>query len=275
MVRTAKIMIRALLHGWREGAEAAALAEDGASSARLRFDFFFSRLLKLGWKAGRDEGRRVSLSGMKILYRFNRGDLQSLREILVLEVYEAELGFVPTTVLDLGANIGLTSIWLHRRHAGGTQNAFRLVAVEAAAENAAIARANLEANGVPGEVVHAAAGLSSGLAWFEARVESNLGRMLDHEAAGTIPVCMTGIRELLARFPGGKVDLVKMDIEGAEQDLLGHDTDWLDSVRALMVEWHDDRADSRPLIEKVVKAGFEHRPLNEARQDNLSLFVKR
>jgi hypothetical protein len=85
---------------------------------------------------------------------------------------------------------------------------------------------------------------------------------------------MTGIRELLARFPGGKVDLVKMDIEGAEQDLLGHDTDWLESVRALMVEWHDDRADSRPLIEKVVAAGFQHRRLNAARQENLSLFVR-
>ena len=98
--------------------------------------------------------------------------------------------------------------------------------------------------------------------------------MLPHEAPGTVPVPVVGIRELLERFPQGHVDLVKMDIEGGEEALLSHDTGWLAGVRALMVEWHDDRADSRPLIQNVVAAGFEHRPLNAARQDNLSLFVR-
>jgi len=268
-------MIRALYHGWREGAEAAAIADDEASASRLRADYFFSRLLRLGWQAGRDEGRQVKIGGLAVRYRFNRGDLQSLREVLVLEVYAAELGFTPSTVLDLGANIGLTSIWLHRRHGSRAGQAFQLIAVEAAAENAALAQANLEANGVPGDVIHAAAGIVSGQAWFETRAESNLGRMLDHAEPGAVPVTVVGIRDLLAKFPFSRVDLVKMDIEGGEEALLGHDTTWLEGVRALMVEWHDDRADSRPLIQKVIAAGFEHRPLNESRQDNLSLFVKR
>jgi FkbM family methyltransferase len=268
-------MMNALINGWREGAAAAALSDDAASASRLRMDFMASRLLKLGWQAGRDEGRCIQFGGLRVCYRFNRGDLQSLHEVLVLEVYKAELGFSPVTVLDLGANIGLTSLWLHRQHGSAAGQAFHLIAVEAAPENAAITRWNLENNGVPGEVLGAAAGLVSGQAWFETRSESNLGRLVDHAANGAVPVPVVGIRELLRKFPNQRVDLVKMDIEGAEQDLLGHDTGWLESVRALMVEWHDDRADSRPLIEKVVKAGFEHRPLNEARQDNLSLFVKR
>ena len=267
-------MIQALYHGWREGVEAAALADDEASACRLRSDYLFSRLLKLGWQAGRDEGRQVQIAGLEVHYRFNRGDLQSLREVLVLEVYAAGLGFTPATVLDLGANIGLTSLWLHQRHGGRASAGFQLVAVEAAAENARIAQANLAANGVPAKVIHAAAGLVTGQAWFETRTESNLGRMLPHEAPGTVPVPVVGIRELMERFPQGQVDLVKMDIEGGEEALLGHDTGWLAGVRALMVEWHDDRADSRPLIQNVVAAGFEHRPLNAARQDNLSLFVR-
>jgi tRNA1(Val) A37 N6-methylase TrmN6 len=45
-------------------------------------------------------------------YRWNRGDLASIREVFVLEGYRLPVGFVPRTVLDLGANIGLTSIWL-------------------------------------------------------------------------------------------------------------------------------------------------------------------
>lgn len=268
-------MIRALYHGWREGVEAAAVADDRASASRLRHDFFFSRLLKFGWRHGRDKTRKVKMRGMEIVYRFNRGDLQSLREVLVLEVYLAELGLTPATVLDLGANIGLASLWLHQRfHGADDRRGFKIVAVEADAGNATIAEVNLAANRVPAEVIHAAAGLVSGQAWFETKKESNLGRMLAHEAPGTVPVKVAGIQELMARFPGGQADLVKMDIEGGEAALLVHDTGWLAGVRALMVEWHDERADSRPLIQNVISAGFEHRRINEVRQDNLSLFLR-
>jgi FkbM family methyltransferase len=250
------------------------MADDAASSWMLRFDYIFSRLLRLGRLPGHNKMRQVRLGGAWVSYRLNRGDLQSLREVLVDEVYACELPWTPQTVLDLGANIGLTSLWLHQRHGGKAGGGFQLVAVEAAAENALIARANLEANQVPAEVINAAAGLVSGQAWFETRTESNLGRMLPYEAPDTVPVPVAGIRELLERFPQGRVDLVKMDIEGGEEALLGHDTSWLAVVQALMVEWHDDRADSRPLIQNVQAAGFQHRRINCQRQGNLSLFVR-
>jgi FkbM family methyltransferase len=267
-------MIQALYHGWREGLEAAALADDWASVLQLRTDYFFSRLLKLSWWMGCDGARQVKIRGMNLFYRFNRGDLQSLREVLVQEVYEAELGFTPATVLDLGANIGLSSLWLHREYADRAWGSCQIIAVEPSVTNALLARLNLESNGVKAEVLQVAAGLVSRQAWFEARTESNLGRMLSQPSPGAVPVTVMGIRELLAKFPQSHVDLVKMDIEGGEAELLGGEANWLDSVRALMVEWHDDRADSRPLIAKVLASGFEHRPLNAGRQNNLSLFVK-
>jgi len=276
-------MTRALQHGWREGITAAAHAGNAASRSQLRRDYLFSRLLKFGRLPGYNRTRQVELDGSTVHYRFNRGDLQSLREVLIEEVYACDLPFAPQTVLDLGANIGLFSLWFCRR--GKAREADTpvcpapseaepfLLAVEPVPENAAVAEANFHDNHIPGAVVRAAVGQEAGEAWFDLRAESNLGRLFrdgTHSQGLRVPV--VGIRDLLARFPEGRVDLVKMDIEGGEEELLGRDTDWLDRVKALIVEWHDDRADSRPLIRSVEAAGFTHRRINEPRQDNLSLF---
>jgi FkbM family methyltransferase len=271
-------MIQALRHGWREGLQASALTDDACSRSQLRRDFFWSRLLKLGRLPGYNRARQVQLGGLTVNYRFNRGDLQSLREVLVEEVYACDLPFVPQTVLDLGANIGLASLWLARRvkpsQTQSNQAPF-LLAVEPVPENAAVAEANFRDNGIPGEVVRAAVGQRTGEAWFETRTESNLGRLAGERLGETgLRVAVIGIRDLLARFPGGQVDLMKMDIEGGEEELLGRDIDWLARVRALIVEWHDDRADSRALIQNVVAAGFDHQRINSARQHNLSLLLR-
>jgi len=201
-----------------------------------------------------------------------------LREVLVEEVYDCALPFVPHTFLDLGANIGLASIWFSNRiqpdPTQSNRSAF-LLAVEPVPDNAAVAEMNFRDNRIPGYVVRAAVGQHAGEAWFEARAESNLGRLATTVSpASGFRVPVVGIRDLLDHFPEGRVDLVKMDIEGGEEVLLSHDTDWLARVKALIVEWHDDRADSRPLIRNVEAAGFVHRRINEGRQDNLSLFYR-
>lgn len=272
-------MIQALKNGWQEGLAAAARADDAASRTRLRCDFLFSRLLKLGRLPGYNRLREVRIGGSRIHYRFNRGDFQSLREVLIEEVYACELPLAPRTVLDLGANIGLFSLWFSRgvkaSQSQSNPSAF-LLAVEPVPGNAAVAEMNFRDNRLPGEVIRAAVGQTSGEAWFAARAESNLGQLATGDSGGAgLRVPVIGIRELLDRLPGGQADLVKMDIEGGEQELLGRDTDWLRRVKALVVEWHDDRADSAPLIRNVEAAGFQHQRINTERQENLSLFLSK
>ncbi len=273
-------MLTAFLNGLAEGKRASALALNPRSKFLLRYDFIFSRLLKLCKWPGYNSLRTVSLRNGPVAYRFNRGDLQSLRELLIEEVYACDLPFSPTTVLDLGANIGLFSLWLSQRiRARQTQsNSVKPVyflAVEALSSNAVVAKQNFLANALLGEVIPEAVGQQSGWAWFNECAESNLGSLSINGCNGEhqrVPVI--GIRQLIQRLPGGKADIVKMDIEGAEGELLSHDMDWLDRVRAMVVEWHDEVAPSAPLIENVIRAGFHHERINSSRQDNLSLFVK-
>lgn len=266
-------MRKALKHAFEEGAQAAAFAADRASALRMRTDFLLSRLLKWGWWPGYNRGRRVQVGGVAVSYRFNRGDLQSLREVLIEEVYACELPFAPCSLLDLGANIGLWSLWMAARASEARKP--HILAVEPLGANARVAEVNFQANALPGKVLQAAVGRRTGEAWFEARAESNLGRVVDaNDGADRIRVPVIGIDDLLARFPEGRVDVVKMDIEGAEAELLAEDASWLSRVEALMVEWHEDRADPAPLIRNVEAAGFQHQRLNVRRQDNLSLFLR-
>lgn len=272
-------MFAALIHALREGSDAARLAADAASARRLRADFFLSRLLRLGRMPGYNAPRRVRFkNGLWVNYRLNRGDVQSLREVLVEESYACELPAAPRTVLDLGANIGLTSVWFARLNRGNPAGDDRppfLLAVEPDTGNAQMAAMNFRDNQVSGDLVCAAVAQQPGQAWFAARTESNLGCLtVGAGGVGRQRVPLVGIRDLLARFPEGWADLVKMDIEGSEADLLGHDTDWLARTGALLVEWHDDRADSQPLIQAVEAAGFRHQRVNVPQQDNLSLFVR-
>ncbi len=268
------------MHALSEGAAAAGLAADDASARRLRADYLWSRLLRFVRLPGYNAVRCVRFrDGLQVNYRFNRGDMQSLREVLVDEVYDCDLPFAPHTFLDLGANIGLASLWFSNRirpdPTQSNRSAF-LLAVEPVPENAAVAEMNFQDNHISGEVVRAAVGQHAGEAWFEARAESNLGRLVNEgstQAGMRVPV--VGIRDLLGRFPECRVDLVKMDIEGGEEELLSRDTGWLAQVKALIVEWHDDRADSRPLIRNVESAGFQHQLINTKCQDNLSLFLRK
>ena len=273
-------MIKSLCNALSEGRDAAAVADNFLSANRLRLDFLMSRLLRLGRFPGYNAPRSVRiLGGRAIHYRFNRGDIQSLREIFLEQVYQCELPKVTSTILDLGANIGLASVWLGCRYIKekDQSNPIKpcLLAVEPVQENAAIAEMNLFDNSIPGEVVRAAVGQQSGEAWFNLRPESNTGRVVGANRGSDVTlVPVVGIRELIDRFPRGCVDLVKMDIEGAEGDLLSGNPSWLENIGALIVEWHDERTDSAPLIQNVEKFGFSHRRINESRQQNLSLFVR-
>ena len=113
-----------------------------------------SRVLKLWRLPGKDRERRVLLDGgVQLTYRLNRGDLCSLREVWIDEEYAAARTAAPRTVVDLGANIGLATLWFARMH--GCEE---FVAVEPDADDVRLLRRNLADNAISAEVVDAAAG---------------------------------------------------------------------------------------------------------------------
>lgn len=245
-------MLRAKVVARRVGFEITAarrLSADRRSFFRWSSDIVIYRLLRLAPGLG-GRVRTIRLAdGSRVTYRLSRGDILTLREVWVDEVYADPVGGPVRTLVDLGANIGLSSIWLATRH-----QCDRVVAVEPLPANVDLLHRNLQQNGIRATVIAAAVGAQSGTGFFAESSEPNSGALAPHG----LPVEIVAMDRVLRSFGRSKqIDLVKVDIEGTEQELLGSSPDWLTSVRRVVVEIHEPPADATKIEAALRAAGLE------------------
>jgi FkbM family methyltransferase len=261
---------KAVITVFDEIRRAARASADLKSFVQIALDLILCRdpLLRLIPKRWRNRERSVTLrDGVKLTYRLNKGDIWSLREVWLFDCYTFPADIAPDCILDLGANIGLTSAWLGLRYKPTT-----LIAVEPVASNAALARRNLEQNGVDAVVIDAAAGCRDGSVNFVEASESNLGKA-DYGSSGSTPVI--SINTLLnARCNGERIGLLKFDIEGGEQELLTANTEWLQKVDAIIAEFHPACVDYSGLIATLQQLGFRYIAAHSVSEDNMDCFVR-
>jgi FkbM family methyltransferase len=181
------------------------------------------------------------IGDVRLVLRANRGaDAFILSEIFEHEYYRLPLPQAPETILDLGANIGLSTIYFSRMYP-----AARLACVEPAPENVRILSRNLALNGVSAEVIAAAADVKDGTASMERGVNDYGHRLVtsaESSPGTTFDVAAISVPSILRRLGWQRVGLLKIDIEGHEKPLLSADGDWLNVVDALCVEYHLDGA---------------------------------
>jgi FkbM family methyltransferase len=241
------------------------------SFLRLSLDLFLCRRPLLDLIPGKrmNRERSVNLSGgINLTYRLNKGDIWSLREIWLFDCYEFPADIHPQRILDLGANIGLTSVWLATRY-----RAKKLVAVEPVTGNEALARRNLTQNNLDAVVIAAAVGCEDGSVAFTEHPESTFGKA-DFTASGATR--LISMRTLLDTYwDGGRIDLLKIDIEGGEQELLGSNFEWLQRVDAIIAEFHPDCVDYPGLVAKLQERGFRYIPANSVFRNNMDSFVRK
>src|SRR5262249_21149873 len=146
--------------------------------------------------------------------------------------------FRPRIIIDGGAHIGCTAVYYAMKYPG-----VKILAVEAEKSNVEQLRQNVKS--LPNvEVVNAAIFDRAGLvslknpkadAW-EFRVQ--LINSATEEPAITIP--SVTMDDLVGRFNGKPIDLLKLDIEGAEVEVFTSSSmAWLNSVRMINIELHD------------------------------------
>jgi FkbM family methyltransferase len=141
------------------------------------------------------------------------------------------------TVVDVGANVGYNTVYASGR-VGPTG---RVVAIEPAADNIGVLRENIAANGLDNVVVRpVAAGRSHEVRELFLRGETSAVNSLFPES---VYAAVTGVERVrvapLDDLVDVDPDLVKIDVEGAELDVLAGMTRLLrrPGIR-LIVEWH-------------------------------------
>ncbi len=165
--------------------------------------------------------------------------------------------FVPENdhplILDCGANIGFSTLNYLRQYPKA-----KVVAFEPDPQFAPVLRRNLERNGAADvEVVEAAAWISKGEArWLCEGIDGSKILELGQEAADTAVVRTVD----LAGYLDGPVDLLKLDIEGAEYAVLEHLGGRLGNVRNALIECHLDQSNVPRLgriLELLAAVGFK------------------
>lgn len=141
-------------------------------------------------------------------------------------------------IWDLGSNIGLTMADLALRHPQA-----RVIGVELDPENAALARSNTSPWSDRCEVVEAAVWPEDGHLHYVRLPGATSGHYvtsaaLDADPAVTLAHSVSPQSLLALSGPDATVDYVKVDIEGAEAELLRERTDWAQRVRSMKVEVH-------------------------------------
>jgi FkbM family methyltransferase len=179
-----------------------------------------------------------------------------LFEVFAYEAYDIGLERigVPETILDVGANIGLMSVYLAGRYPDA-----RFVCVEPSPTSYALLRENLERNVPRSEAFNGAVMTESGS--FRMVEHDNPGLTSirpESEGAGTTVEAWT-IPDVLDRAGIQTVDLMKLDVEGAEHELFEHVGDWGDRVNAVVAEVHPPMT-VREAEERLAVAGFHPVP---------------
>jgi FkbM family methyltransferase len=161
----------------------------------------------------------------------------------------------PDYIIDLGANVGYTAA-----HLADTYKTATVIAVEMEPANCKLVEKNLRHWKDRAEVVPAAIWSEDGL---QGKIEGlNSDSFTFSEGCGKddeLQVKTLTMNHLIKMFLIDSIDFLKIDIEGAEKEiLLNSEPDWLTRVQSVNLEIHD-RSEMKSYIALFEKYNFEVR----------------
>ncbi|WP_326552384.1 FkbM family methyltransferase [Micromonospora sp. NBC_01813] len=143
------------------------------------------------------------------------------------------------TVVDIGAGVG-TEVRLFSRLVGDTG---RVVSIEAHPRTFRCLHRTVELNALTNvTLLECAVVGEAGPVYLEDDAVDHLRNGLTSEAAGGVEVTGRRLDEVMAAAGIDRIDLLKMNIEGAELGVLAGSGDALDAVDNLVVSCHDFKA---------------------------------
>lgn len=179
--------------------------------------------------------RKIPKSGASVYLRENSSD-EALFEVLV---NEDEYGYItfehtPEIIVDAGANIGLASIQFSIKYPDAT-----IYSIEPENENFEMLKKNTEtySNIKP---IRAALMNYDGNGTVIDIGEGDLAYQIGTDMSeGIQSVNCISIASLCEKNSIPQIDLLKIDIEGAEKEIFSGDCSWLDNVSVLIIELHE------------------------------------
>ncbi len=192
--------------------------------------------------------------------RFRTTDVPTFRQVIRDKEYDWDLACIPRTIIDAGANIGLTSVFYSNKYPQA-----RIVAIEPESSNFEMLRKNTSHYPNVTALNAAVWGMNGTINL----IDPDLGH--DGFTATDLPsesghingqaVRAMTIDKIMEEFRLPYVDILKIDIEGAEKEVFSSPAAWIHNVGVLVIEFHDRMRSgcSRTVYEAVKEFEFEWR----------------
>lgn len=203
--------------------------------------------------------------GSHLSMRIDDSDIRVFKQIFVDNEYDSlNLPETANTIVDLGANIGLSALFFLKKYPNA-----HIIAVEPDTVNFEFMKRNLEDYSNHVALLQAAIWPSDGVVSFVEHDESNEGlgawgyRTETLTEGAEASVSAISIPTLMNQFSMDFIDILKVDIEGAEYELFekGYES-WLDKVGLIIIETHDRfKPNSEAMVRNALKGRFTELPL--------------
>jgi FkbM family methyltransferase len=178
---------------------------------------------------------RVSIpqSRTRVLLRANTSDKRVFKQVLVDNNYEIPINIKPKVIVDGGANVGYASIYFANRYPDA-----QIIAVEPEISNIEVLGENTSGYS---NVTIVQAGIWNKrtiLKIENPEAEEWTFRVQESESEEGSIQAIT-IEDIIELSDAKVIDILKLDIEGAEKEVFSCSQSWLDKVNIVIVELHD------------------------------------
>ena len=172
-----------------------------------------------------------------VFLRLKTSDFETYIKVFVQREYELPLKKRPAVIVDAGANVGFTAVFFANLYPEA-----RVVAVEPEASNFALLKKNV-APYKNVTAVRAALWRENGVIDLVDPGIGNYGFQTKEipgagESKRDVVPSLT-VDSLMAQHGIPYIDLLKVDIEGAEKEVFENASAWIDKIGVLAIELHD------------------------------------
>lgn len=205
---------------------------------------------------------------------FRHIDVRFLDEIVIRRCYNPSQ-FVDiaedSVVIDAGANIGIFTLYAGIRAMNG-----RVYSIEPERTNFLLLKENIEANNLSNvHLINAAlSDVSGNIKLFTSNPGSN-SIIQPFRSNANFQLCKSiTMEDLLQSLSIDHVDILKMDVEGAEYGIFTKSS-WLSKVKNIVMEVHPALGDRKNLITTLRNAGFHIFERESYDEDTIYLYAVR
>jgi FkbM family methyltransferase len=210
---------------------------------------------------------RIPQARHPITLRSGSSDLATFEQLFIWEDYDLPVNEGVAFIIDAGANIGCATIYFANRFPNA-----RIVAIEPDAENFRMLARNTSPYA---NVSLIQAGVWHKRAWLkiENPDDDKWTLRVGEAESGDGAIAAVTITDILAEAAASRINLLKIDIEGAEREVFSTGyQQWLDKVDVLVIELHDR---FKPGCAAAFYTAIAHYDFVETQKGEHAILVKR